>query len=180
MKLHLGCGWRDFGDDWVHIDGGDYKHLDQQDITKLDYGDNTVELIYASHVLEYFDRDEVMLVLKEWNRVLKPGGVLRLAVPNFETMVRIYLDKDYDLEYFLGPLYGKMPMDNITIYHRTTYDFNSLSKVLISCGFTDVNRYDWRDYDIHVKNDDHSQAYMDPKGDKENGTLISLNVEAVK
>jgi len=28
IKLHLGCGWRDFGSDWIHIDGGDYPHLD--------------------------------------------------------------------------------------------------------------------------------------------------------
>ena len=55
IRLHLGCGWRNFGDDWVHIDGGDYEHLNHNDITKLPYEDETVDLIYASHVLEYFD-----------------------------------------------------------------------------------------------------------------------------
>ena len=35
IKLHLGCGWRNFGPEWIHIDGGDYEHLDYSDITKL-------------------------------------------------------------------------------------------------------------------------------------------------
>jgi hypothetical protein len=33
IKLHLGCGWRDFGSEWIHIDGGDYSHMNYKDIT---------------------------------------------------------------------------------------------------------------------------------------------------
>ncbi len=178
MKLSIGCGPVDFGKDWIHVDGVDYPHLDSYDIVNLEqYEDNTFEVIYASHVLEYFDRAEVLVVLKEWSRVLKPGGKLRLAVPDFTEMVKLYLEKGYKLESFLGPLYGKMPMGDETIYHKTTYDFWSLEEVLLSVGFTNVDRYNWRDYPVHVENDDCSQAYL-PKMDKENGTLISLNVEA--
>jgi hypothetical protein len=32
IKINLGCGWRNFGKDWYHIDGGDYDHLDSRDI----------------------------------------------------------------------------------------------------------------------------------------------------
>ena len=32
IKINMGCGWRNFGKDWVHIDGGDYPHLDSKDI----------------------------------------------------------------------------------------------------------------------------------------------------
>ena len=81
VKINMGCGWRNFGSEWTHIDGGNYDHLDSHSITHLNYEDNTVDLIYASHVLEYFDREEVSEVLEEWYRVLKPGGILRLAVP---------------------------------------------------------------------------------------------------
>ena len=84
-----------------------------------------------------------------------------------------------ELENFLGPLYGKMPMGENIIYHKTTYDFISLQKLLESLGFNRVRRYDWRST-THSKFDDHSQAYMKPKGDKENGTLISLNIETIK
>jgi len=178
MKLSIGCGPVNFGDDWIHVDGGDYPHLDSKDIVNLEkYEDDTFEVVYASHVLEYFDREEVLVVLKEWSRILKPGGKLRLAVPDFTEMVKLYLEEGYKLESFLGPLYGKMPMGDETIYHKTTYDFWSLEEVLLSVGFTNVDRYNWRDYPVHVKHDDCSQAYL-PKMDKENGTLISLNVEA--
>jgi predicted SAM-dependent methyltransferase len=178
IKLHLGCGWRNFGKDWVHIDGGDYDHLNDYDITRLNFDNNTVDLIYASHVLEYFDRKEAELVLKEWYRVLKPNGILRVAVPDFESMVNLYCYKAYSLEEFLGPLYGKMEMGDKTIYHKTTYDFNSLSDLLEQCGFLNVETYDWRETE-HASFDDHSQAYK-PHMDKESGTLISLNVEATK
>lgn len=177
IKLHLGCGKRDFGNDWIHIDGEKYPHIVSHDITKLEYNDESVDLIYCSHVLEYFDREEVVDVLKEWNRVLKKDGLLRIAVPDFESMVNLY-NKGFDLDYFLGPIYGRMNMGDEKIYHRTTYDFNSIKKILEQTGFYGVSRYDWRQTE-HSKIDDHSQAYI-PHMEKETGTLISLNVETRK
>lgn len=178
MKLHLGCGKRDFGTEWISIDGGDFPHLHSHDITKLDFKDNTVDLIYSSHVLEYFDRVEVIDVLNEWKRVLKPNGILRIAVPDFESMVKLYLSGKYNLENFLGPIFGKMEMGDEVIYHRTAYDYNSLKKILEKVGFLDIKLYNWRDTE-HSHIDDHSQAYL-PHMDKQNGTLISLNVECKK
>lgn len=64
------------------------------------------------------------------------------------------------------------------IYHKTVWNFTLLSEFLQSNGFSDVRRYDWRKT-IHKDYDDHSQAYY-PHLDKENGILISLNVEATK
>lgn len=178
MKLHLGCSYRNFGHDWVHIDGGDYSHLDGYDIAHLNFEDNSVDLIYASHVISYFDRDQIVILLKEWKRVLKSGGVLRLAVPDFEAMSKLYFEGKFALDSFLGPLYGKMKMGELVIYHKTVYDFESLKEVLECVGFNNIQRYDWRKTE-HAQFDDHSQAYL-PKMDKENGTLISLNVEAIK
>jgi predicted SAM-dependent methyltransferase len=180
MKFNIGCGWRDFGKDWIHVDGGNYDHLHSQDIYLKDYDDNSVELIYASHFIEYFDRDEIKELLQCWERVLKSGGVLRIAVPNFGAIVSLYIKgyESYQLEDFLGPLYGKMMMGKDTIYHKTAYDFNSLKKILENIGFKDVRHYDWRETE-HAEFDDHSQAYL-PHMDKENGTLISLNVECTK
>jgi len=177
MKLHLGCGWRNFGEGWINIDGGDYEHLHYKDITKLPFEDSSVELIYASHVLEYFDRIEVENLLREWRRVLKDDAVLRLAVPDFESMTKLY-SRGESLEKFLGPLFGRMKMGDSIIYHKTTYDLKSLSTVLNNCGFYDIKKYNWRDTE-HSMFDDHSQAYI-PHMDKENGTLISLNIECKK
>ena len=178
IKINMGCGWRDFGDEWVHIDGGDYKHLDYKEIDNLAFGDNTVDLIYSSHVISYFDNEEITSLLKEWHRVLKPGATLRIATPDFRAMASLYLSGNVEIERFLGPLYGKMKMADFTIYHKICYDFDSLKKTLTNAGFRDIIIYDWRET-YHSNFDDHSQAYI-PHMDKENGTLISLNVECKK
>ena len=177
MKLHLGCGKRDFGDSWVHVDMEAYPHIQYKDITDLNFcQDNSVDLIYASHVLEYFDREESVKVLNEWRRVLKPKGILRLAVPDFNKLSHLYYNNLVELDQILGPLYGKM--NNPPIYHKTVYDFISLKSLLEGLGFFDIKRYNWRDTE-HANFDDHSQAYI-PHMNKDNGILISLNVEATK
>ena len=177
IKVNLGCGWRNFGKDWHHVDGGDYDHLDSHDIFNLPFEDGTVDIIYASHVIAYFDREEIIPIIKNWKNKLKNGGILRLATPDFGQMMELYSNSHWKIDSFLGPLYGKMKMGKDTIYHKTAWDESSLFEMLKSVGFNDYARYDWKDYDVHVKNDDHSQAYL-PKMDKENGILISLNVEA--
>ena len=176
MKLHLGCGIRDFGSDWHHIDMEDHPHVKSHSITKLPYSDKSVSIIYASHVLEYFDRIGVLDVLDEWNRVLKTGGVLRIAVPNFEVLAEMYHNREIKLSQALGPIFGKWGSEVDKVYHRTTYDFESLSKILSFCGFYDAKFWDWRDTE-HAHIDDHSQAYI-PHMEKDTGRLISLNVEA--
>lgn len=179
MKLHLGCGKRDFGPEWVHIDCGDHQHITFHNIVSLPFEDNSCDVVYASHVIEYFDRESIVDVLKEWHRVLKLGGIIRLAVPDFEAMIKLYYFKMMPIEIFLGPLYGKMqPPGCEVIYHKTTYDFRSLKALLKDIGFDNVRLYDWRQTE-HGCIDDHSQAYI-PHMDKNNGTLISLNVEGVK
>ena len=179
MKLHIGCGEKNFGDDWIHIDGSNYEHIKYHNITKFDFEDNTVDIIYTSHVFEYFDRDECKDVLKEWRRVLKPNGILRLAVPDFEVCSRLYNNKIYDLDRFVSMFYGKWKINNeLTVYHKTIYDFNSLKKVLENGGFKNIRLWDWKKVE-HGKFDDYSQAYL-PHMDKENGILISLNVECDK
>ena len=126
IKINLGCGWRNFGKDWYHIDGGDYSHLDSHDILNLPFDNGTVDLIYASHVIEYFDREEIVGILNKWKSKLKQGGILRLAGPNFQEIARLYCAQGFGLDNFLGPLYGKMDMGGKTIYHKTTYDFEGL------------------------------------------------------
>ena len=184
IKLHLGCGKR-FIPDFIHIDLADYPHVDyKQGIDDLSmFSDNSVDLIYCSHALQYFDRQEALKVLKEWYGVLKVGGILRLAVPDFEAIIKVYQKyKDIEHRGILGPLYGRMVI-KITeggkvAYHKTAYDFKSLKKMLESGGFKNVRRYDWRKT-VHKDHDDFSQSYI-PHMDKEHGLLISLNVEATK
>jgi predicted SAM-dependent methyltransferase len=172
---------RDFGDDWIHIDGDaeNFDHIDHHDITKLKFGSDTVDLIYASHVISYFDATEVLDVLQEWKRVLKPGGILRLAVPDFRAIAKLYYIQGHMLDRFIGPLYGKMQMYSKTIYHKMVYDEESLRYLLLTdLQFKSCDLWNWQDVS-HGHFDDHSQAYL-PHMDKERGTLISLNIEAIK
>ena len=178
MKLNIGCGKRNFGDKWIHIDGANFSHIDSNDILLKLFKNDSVDLIYSSHFIEYFDRNEIISLLKRWKKVLKKNGILRLAVPDFRVCADLYLKGMFPLENFLGPLYGKMKMGDKLIYHKTVFDFKSLKKILESIGMTHISIYDWRKTE-HAKFDDHSQAYL-PHFDKEEGTLISLNVESKK
>lgn len=178
MKLNIGCGNRNFGNEWIHIDGANFKHIDNSDIYLKTFKNNSVDLIYSSHFIEYFDRDDVKKILIKWRKVLKKNGILRIAVPNFKTCAELYTKGLYPLDNFLGPLYGRMKMSNKLIYHKTVYDFESIKDILLNIGMRNITIYDWRDTE-HAKFDDHSQAYL-PHMDKTNGTLISLNVESVK
>lgn len=177
IKLNLGCGDIELPG-FIGLDGkfGD-------DITDLDeFNDESVDEIYASHVLEYFDQVEVVDVLREWYRVLKKGGIIRLAVPDFYEISRIYLNIDPKFEYtitdIIGPLFGRMEMDGETIYHKQIFDNNSLSELMYRIGFKRIKKYDCEKVKPFSKVDDQSHAYL-PHMDK-NGTLISLNVEGVK
>ena len=71
------------------------------------------------------------------------GGILRLAVPNFRAIAELYLS-GIALEKFIGPLYGKMQMGNEIIYHKNTYDYESLYSLLSEIGFSEIRYWDHR------------------------------------
>jgi predicted SAM-dependent methyltransferase len=165
VKLHLGCGKRYF-EGWTHIDVQPGEHIDHvHDITTLPMiGDGAADIVYASHVLEYFDLVEVDRVLQEWRRVLRVGGTLRVAVPNFPKLEEVYR-KTGDLTKILGPLYGRIEVDEGRfLYHKTVYDFALLTDVLTKNGFGAIRTYRWQDTEPHASVDDHSQAYFSAHG----------------
>jgi SAM-dependent methyltransferase len=57
----------------------------------LDYSDGAVAAVYSSHMLEHLYRDEALRFLREAHRVLAPGGVCRIVVPDVEMIVQWYL-----------------------------------------------------------------------------------------
>ena len=187
-KLHLGCGNR-FLPGYLHIDIDNLSHLDylapMHELTMFE--DESIDEIYNCGALIYYDRLEVVKVLKEWKRILKPGSVLRISVPNFEAIVERYLNsnKDLDSQGILGPLFGRWEargtyeehLKEEVIYQKTTYDFNSLKKVLVRGGFREIGKYDWKKF-LPDWYDDYSRAYHPHMN--EEGTLMALNVVCVK
>ena len=143
------------------------------------FSEGSVDVIYASHLLEYFDASEAVEVLSEWRRVLKPGGLIYLAVPDFKALRKIYEQTD-DLSKILGPLFGKMESDVGTIYHRTVYDKGSLFSVLEQVGFGELEEYDPIAFlgNFDATYDDHSLAFF-PQMDR-SGIQVSLCVKGTK
>lgn len=176
LKLHLGCGKR-YLKGWYHIDAINHPNVQMSaDVSDLSlFPDACVDEIYASHVLEHINRHKVVLVLKEWTRVLKSGGKLRIAVPNFEAVVDHYNEKR-DLSILMGLLYGGQ--DSELNYHYVTFDFEILKSILSDLGFNNIEQYDYRSFLPHGF-DDFSKCFL-PHMDENNGKLMSLNVVAVK
>ena len=180
VKINMMSWKRNFGDDWIHIgdaeDGWGKKltHIHDTDIFLKAQFDGTIDLIYCSHGIAYFDKQGGLWLLKQWFKKLRPGGKIEIATPNWDILK---LMKDP----LLGPLYGKMSVgdNNGEVYHKTVYSFDTLKTALEAAGFTDVKLYDHRQTchpntgERSDKYDDHSAAYID-------GVLISLNVEASK
>jgi len=177
LKLHLGCGQK-FIPGFVHIDALQYDHVDHcQQVGELDnFADASAALIYACHVLEHFSRWEYKKVLKEWHRVLKPGGLLRLSVPDFAACAKLYYEEG--LQAGLTGLVGLVVGGQRDQYdfHGMIFDEELLSRSLLEVGFKRVRRWDWRQVE-HGAIDDYSQAYL-PHLDKDHGLLMSLNLEA--
>lgn len=176
MKLHLGCGAKHIPG-FVHVDIEEHPHVDfRVPVNDLSFAaDGSVELIYASHVLEHFGRHELDQVLAEWFRVLHKGGVLRVAVPDFAAVALRYQETG-QINELTGLVVGGQR--NQYDFHKMIFDESSLRARLQATGFVSIRRYDWRVTD-HAWLDDYSQAYL-PHMDKEAGQLMSLNLEAVK
>lgn len=179
VKLHLGCG-RKYLPGWVHVDALPYEHVDHVGpVQALPFAaDGSVDLIYACHVLEHFGRHEYRDVLVEWHRVLrKRGGILRLAVPDFAACAKVYMAGTLSRGILdvTGLLMGGQ-RDEYD-YHKMLFDEPSLTAVLKDIGFSEVRHWDWQKTE-HAGMDDYSQSYL-PHMDKAQGTLMSLNLEAV-
>jgi predicted SAM-dependent methyltransferase len=181
FRLNIGCGDKIL-EGWTNIDKS-FQYYQTQgdttrgygDATKLDFKSNCVDEIYASHVLDHLSRrEELDKALSEWFRVLKPGGILRVAVSDFEKVVRMY-NEGLDLERLWGHIVGghKTGYDR----HGCVFDFKLLKNYLEKHGFVDVKRYDWQDF-LPEGFDDLSRCYI-PHMDF-NGILMSLNMTAKK
>lgn len=90
--LNLGCGYY-FHSDWTNVDfvstgAGVIAHNLREGIP---FPEESFDVIYHSHVLEHFPKTEAGFFLEECFRVLRPGGILRVVVPDLEQMARLYL-----------------------------------------------------------------------------------------
>lgn len=176
MKLHVGCG-NVILPGWTNVDLEDLPGIDLQDdireLKKIKNGQ--CDIIYASHVLEHVGRNEFEEVIKTWNKKLRMGGILRIAVPDFEKVIKWY-QKTHNILDITGLVSGGQKTEYD--YHQMIFDKKFLSEILEKCGFDNIHEWDWRKTE-HKEFDDYSQSYL-PHMEKELGMLMSLNLEATK
>jgi hypothetical protein len=100
--------------------------------------DESCSEVRASHILEHFSHRETMDVLTEWVRVLAPGGVLKVAVPDFEQIARRYLEgEELNVQgYVMG---GHV---NENDHHGAIFDEETLTAAFKQLGLVDVRRWE--------------------------------------
>jgi len=109
---------------------------------------SSIDCIYTSHMVEHLSQKGVRSFLSEVKRVLKVGGVVRIAVPDLRIAVDNYLETN-DADAFMRGILVQAPEINtlkqkINLFvsgyrhHQWMYDGASLSKLLIEMGFSSV------------------------------------------
>lgn len=170
-KLHI--GGKKPNHEWEIFNAVEGQYVDHignaNNLSRFD--DNTFDEIYASHVLEHFDyAKELVLVLKEWHRVMKPGGKLYVSVPDLDKLAELFLKKD---TLSLKDRFAVMRMilgghvDEYD-YHKTAFNGEILSAFLNEAGFCDLKTVD----NFWIFDDTSSFTF--------NGMPISINMIAEK
>jgi hypothetical protein len=143
VKLNLGSGDGDSAN-FFFIRG--YDNIDRcygKEVYPLAYRDESAEEIRASHILEHFGHALSFLILQEWVRVLEPGGILKIAVPDFEWICRQYL-KEVDNpgskgENITGYLMGGQTDEND--FHEAIFDRRGLKSGMEAAGLVDIQEW---------------------------------------
>jgi predicted SAM-dependent methyltransferase len=116
------------------------------DVTKrIPLPNSSTAVLYSSHMFEHLDREDAVLFLSEAMRVLAPEGIIRLAVPDIQSLIQLYAKK-LDADWFVASTQMSVPrprsslqkLRNLVVgprHHLWMYDGNSLCKLLTSAGF---------------------------------------------
>lgn len=175
VLIHLGCG--DINSpEFINIDSRYLSHIHHvRDVKDLSiFKDNFADFIYACHVLEHISHKDIDLVLMEWKRVLKPGGKLRISVPDFDMILEIYFETNKSIEEIIGPLMGAQ--DYKQNFHYSVFNHFFLSNHLKKVHFASIQNWDPSKVENHNFND-WSGVSFEING---KNFPISLNIEAVK
>jgi predicted SAM-dependent methyltransferase len=155
LKLNLGCGPY-LKPGWINVDTSNPEADLQLDLReKLPFPDESSSIVYSEHFFEHLEYpDQAMMFLRETWRVLVPGGVLSVGVPDTEWPIVSYASGDP--EYFrlardrFHPQWCDTRMHQLNYHfrqgaeHKYAYDLETLSKILKEAGFVEVERRAFR------------------------------------
>jgi predicted SAM-dependent methyltransferase len=162
VKKHLGCGPRLFAG-WINADysiDSDGENLYVNLLRKLPFPDNFATFVFSEHVFEHFSYKEGLRLLHEIHRIIRPSGVLRLAIPDLDFFMRLYADqKKYSafIQKYCqlmnpeGPPGANAIINSVFMEHghRYIYNFQELKDQLEAAGFRNVRKMEpgQSDYD---------------------------------
>lgn len=143
LYLNLGCG-KDVREDFVNVDlFSNDASVVAMDIRKLNIAPNSADYILASDVLEHFSHRETDQILKEWARVLKPGGVLEIRCPSLKLQMQAYMRGDWNADIASYMIFGGQT--NPGDYHCVAFDEQSIRNHLTHAG---LEVYDYEEHDF--------------------------------
>jgi len=160
IHLHLGCG-KEILDGFINIDKY-FKHNQvlQCDMMHLPFTENSVDTIYSSHSLEHLPIRPANATLCHWQKVLRKGGMLYIAVPDLEEVCSIMADPNVSEEakwdWYVYVLFGyqidvdskadscdaSLPIDQGQ-FHTTGFTKNRLNTLLSKTGFEIIQMFNY-------------------------------------
>jgi predicted SAM-dependent methyltransferase len=142
-KLHI--GGQTGADGWEILDvkpGPGVDHVSDAGDLRF-FADDTFAQVYASHVLEHFDyTGQLLATLKEWKRVMLPGGTLFVSVPDLDVLARLFVDRkllSYPDRFLIMRMIFGGHMDK-NDYHLVGLNEEFLTDVLRVAGFIGIRR----------------------------------------
>lgn len=159
LLVNLGCGTTG-KPNWVNVDmaGGPNVNLICDLRKRIPLADGSARGIFCEHFLEHLDySEEVPFFISECHRILRPGGVIRIIVPDGEAYLRAYCHGGWEELARIRPLqdglkdywYGnqfetRMELVNLVfrqgIEHKFAYDWETLENLLGKHGFLRISR----------------------------------------
>jgi predicted SAM-dependent methyltransferase len=141
-KLHIGGMTRKEG--WEVLNANPGPEVDHvRDASDMScFADDTFDEIYASHVLEHFDYVNALeKVIKEWKRILKPGGCAYISVPDMDTLCRLFLSNQLtmDQRYFVMKMIFGGHLDRYD-YHMVGLNEDFLAYFFDQAGYVNIRR----------------------------------------
>jgi SAM-dependent methyltransferase len=140
VKLHLGCGGEHKAG-WINIDLlGDPVDVAWNLARPLPFGSDSVAAIFHEHLLEHLPLAAGDQFLRECYRVLRPGGILRIGVPDAGRLIRSYAgDRSYLEELHPGRPTALLAVQELFYWHRhcAMFDVETLSLLVKAAGFPD-------------------------------------------
>ncbi len=145
-----------------------------QEAYPLPHESDSVEEIRASHILEHFSFKESVDALREWARVLKPGGRLRLAVPDVEKVLAAVKDGDpAAVHYLMG---GQIDSDD---FHRSAWTREKLATYMESAGYVNVRPWESDGLDTSAHKVSLNLEGEKPEVATEDGEVLSVKIAAI-